>query len=520
MLGRMASVPHWVSCLLANVLLGASAFAAPGTVKDKAAATPTASSLLDEAEHISRGFIPDDRASLLLEAAESAVPVSQSKAEAWALQLFKFSHASLEAGHYRQAMEKNALTILARVDPVRAAQLFRQQDPPDVKDFPNEDVRAFAANTLFQALWDKKGKAALPTIEELSTWLGSTGQYPYPAIGTLILALNESKTKSDKETADSLFNSAITFLPRDPGYLNTNRIFTNLILRVDKVVPPVLLRQAITEEISAIKRTADLRKGASRFVVAGSSGSHTFDSEGPVLIYRLLPVIQQMDPEWAEKLKTEFGLDGMTTPGINEALTVSGASTPPSQQESATDAELQAAMDEHRLIQVRQLSQTDPQAAAQLAQQIADPAVRSIALASTAPLYAKVNQDEAQSWVAGARQQLDSLPPGPNKLRLIIALIKVSIANGNREQARQQSGRAFDLGEELFEEDLKANPGKMSDMAEGFDELVDLTSVCARQPWLFADTLGHVRQLRNDILRARLLVEEAKGLTTVQHSAA
>jgi hypothetical protein len=278
------------------------------------------------------------------------------------------------------------------------------------------------------------------------------------------------------------------------------------------VVPPSLLRQAITEQIAAIERTKDLRKGSSRYVVAGAAGSHTFDSEGPVLVYRLLPVVEQMDPDWAAKLKNDFGLTGVATPGLDEQLSVSGASTPPGQEQSATDAELQAALDTHRLMQSQQLAEKDPKAAAQLALQITDPALRSVALVSAAPTYAKVDPSQSESWVSGAREQLNSLPPGIKKLRLMIALIKVSIANGNREDARQQATKVYDLGEELFEEDLKANPGKGSQMADGFEELTDLTSVGARLPWLSAETLDHVRQLRNDVLRARLLVEEAKGM--------
>src|SRR5258708_11017098 len=226
-----------------------SPFAASNNTKDKltekaSSATPLA--LLEEAERLSRGFVPDDRASLLLESAQSALLVNKAKAQAWALQLFAFSRISLEPGHYRQAMEKNALTVVAQVDPLRSAELFRQQDPPDVKEFPNEDVRAFAANTLFRALWEKKGRAALPKIEELANWLGSTGEYPYTAIGSVILEL----AKSDSKTAASLFASAISYLPRDPGYLVTNREFTTFILKMKPVVPASLLRQAITDDVA------------------------------------------------------------------------------------------------------------------------------------------------------------------------------------------------------------------------------------------------------------------------------
>jgi len=153
-----------------------------------------------------------------------------------------------------------------------------------------------------------------------------------------------------------------------------------------------------------------------------------------------------------------------------------------------------------------------------LAMQISDPVLRSVGLVSAAPAYTQLDSSQADAWVSGAREQVNSLPPSLNKLRLTIALIKVSIANGDREEAQQRIGKAYDFGEELFEEDLKANPGKFSELADGFDELVDLASVAARQAWLSGGSLNHIRQIRNDVLRARLLVEQAKGMTDARHS--
>lgn len=49
--------------------------------------------------------------------------------------------------------------------------------------------------------------------------------------------------------------------------------------------------------------------------------------------------------------------------------------------------------------------------------------------------------------------------------------------------------------------------------ADGIDELTELAEVAGQQSWILADTLDRVRQVRNDVLRARLLVEEAKGMS-------
>jgi len=225
-----------------------------------------------------------------------------------------------------------------------------------------------------------------------------------------------------------------------------------------------------------------------------------------------------MDPDWATRLKKDFGLAGAASPGLDEPLSVSGGITPPGQEQSATDAELQSAIDRSRLMQAQRLAQTDPKAAAQLAQQITDPGLRSTALVSSAPAFAEVDATQAEAWVSGARKQLDTMPADIYKLQLMIALSKFSIAKGNRDDARQEISRAYDLGEELFQEDMESNPGKLSDTGQGYDELVDLTAAASREPWLAAETLDHVRHIRNDVLRAHLLVEEAKGMIEGHHT--
>ncbi|HLI62820.1 MAG TPA: hypothetical protein VKV05_05440 [Terriglobales bacterium] len=457
---------------------------------------------------LSRGFIPDDRSGLLLEAAKAALSIDRAKAEAWASQLFTFSQASLEPGRYRLAMEKNALTIVAQVDPVRAARLFRQQDVPDVKDSPAEDVRTTAATVLFAELWSKRGRAALPQIQSLAAWLGSTGQYPYTAIASVIV----DDLKSDPKTAALLFGDAITYFPRDPGYRTSNWGFTNLILRVAPVAPSSLLQQAITEDVAAIKRSQQ-SGGTARYQMKTANRTYTFDSEGKLLVYRLMPLLQQMDPDWAAQLANEFGLVRLPPVTAGEPVSIAGAVTPPDQQDPASNAALQAALNAHWLMQSQQQSVTDPSTAAQVAMQITDPVMRSVALVSTAPAYSALDAAKADDWVSAARQQLTDLPPSVNKLRLEIALAKVDIANGRRPEAQAEVARAYDFGGELFQEDVEANPGKFSEMADGFAELVDLTQTAARQPWLSPMTLAHIRELHNDVLRARLLVEQAKGMT-------
>ena len=259
-------------------------------------------------------------------------------------------------------------------------------------------------------------------------------------------------------------------------------------------------------------------KRKSRFEVTTKTGSFSFDSEGKMLIYRLLPVSEQIDPDWADDLRKEFGLEKVPLLAVGDTPQIAGAVAAPGQEQLPSTADMQAAPDAHRMMQVGRLAASDPEAAVQIAKQITDPTLRVTALATAAPGYQQVDPQQANAWLSAGRQQLDSLPSGLAKLRLKIALIKAAIANGDREAAKEQIAQAYDFGAGLFEADSTAEPGKLAQSTDGFDELVDLTDAASRQTWLQPASLENVRRIRPEVLRAHLLVEEAKGIADSRSS--
>ncbi|MFQ5777190.1 MAG: hypothetical protein ACE5IP_04200 [Terriglobia bacterium] len=467
------------------------------------------SQLLEEANAISRNFIPEERADLLLELSQFAVALDPPRANSWSLELFQIATNELAPGPYRAAMQKNALTTLARTDPMRAAELYTLQNPParSGDSLPGEDVRSFGARTLFPLLWAKQAEAALPKIEEIAVWLGSTGQYPYGAMTEIVLKVAET----DPQKAAALFAQAVSFFPRDPGIGNTNRRYIGFLLRTWEVPGGGLLRQAIQEGLRALERDADTRTTSLYAEVTTAQGSIRFESEAELLAYRLLPLIEQLDPDWAERVREDYpALRGAPPITLGARLNIAAALA--LQPGDRNPTAMGKALDEHRLMQITQMAERDPKAALETAFSIRDPDRRAIALARTLPAYATADKEQAEARLRQSARYLDSMEPGREKLRLLVALARGYFALERVKDANQATARALDLGEELFAQDLQANPGTMAYAASGSEEMTTLVQWAAKNSADPLTILSRIRQVRSELLRARLLVFFAQGL--------
>lgn len=469
--------------------------------------------LLREAYSISVNFAPEERADILLRLTQASGALQPQLTEPWSLELLELATKRLQPGIDRSAMMKNALTSLAQVNPIRSADLFMSLEPP-AAPLPNEDVRSFAARTIFSKLWEKQGPAALPRIREIANWLGSTGQYPYSAIANTILAI----AKTNEEQAGELFAEAASFLPRDPGFLVTNKQFVaDFLLRTYQVPDRAVLGSAVGQALSAIERAEKIKdRPALHFEVMADAGKIALSSESEYLVYRLLPLIEQMDGQWAKQVREKY--KGVPSSSLGNPVHAAGAV---SAGGGSTDAAVRGALDGGTLSQVTQLAKTDPAQALQWALSITDPDMRRAALAATLPAYSAVDEKKGAAGMLDLSKQLDGMQAGIGKLKLMVTLIEGYFALGRDKEAQATIGRAFDLGEELVVRDLEANPGKMAYSATGFDQIMDLAETAASRPGSSYDLLSRIRQVRSELIRANLLSSMAKGLfeTAPSHGA-
>jgi hypothetical protein len=508
---RIEAEPRRLSiCISTIVLVSASLALGDQNSKRDAAGknVPQWQQLLEEANLISHNFTPEERASFLVDASRAAFR-DPDLCKTFSLELFAIASTKLEPGHYRAATQKNSLVALSKVDPEQAGALFTKQDTPDMWNMPVllEDFRAFGARTIFPELYAKEGMPAVPTIQSMANWVGSTGEYPYRAISQIIGKIPAGRS----ETANALVADAIRFFGVDRHFLDQNKEFTDFILSVQQNARPDLLRQAIAADLDALDREAKDDKAPRHTIEATSKGSTTrFTSEPQYLAYRLLPVIQSLDPDWAAQVKKKYTvLANLPQLPPGTTTTMVGAVTFPDQQ--AGPSETAQALDENRLMQAERLVGQDPKAAAQAALQISDPNLRAIALTTIAPAYMTVDARQAKSWTTESSDLLRRLPPDETRLRLMISLAEARATEGDTEAALDLMGKSFDLGEELFAQYMRTNPGEMSYTATGSDELIDLATKTAPKPALRSSVLARVRALREDTLKVRLLVAIAQG---------
>src|SRR6185437_14128471 len=128
--------------------------------------------LLKKADLMSREVAPEERVAILLDLAGAAADVDPMQAKAWANQLLHISF-ELPLGYFRASIQKETLCIMARIDPTRAASLWKVQDAPEAwanRATLSEDLRSDGTAVLFPALWEENQLKSIATIQMIADW--------------------------------------------------------------------------------------------------------------------------------------------------------------------------------------------------------------------------------------------------------------------------------------------------------------------------------------------------------------
>jgi hypothetical protein len=484
----------------------------PARANSHKEANPLGERLILYAESVCRNFSPEERADLLLDFLDTPAGYSAENGKKWSLELSAISKNQLRPGPYRSAIQKNALIGLTKMDVSEAVRLFRDQDTPEMwtQEGRVEDYRARVARALFRKLWEKSGMSSVRKVKEFADWMGSTGEYPYVAMISVVQAV----AQIDKAKAEGLISDAIGYYEMNPKFLDKHREFTAFITGVADLARPSLLAKAIRAEIDALeaeKKNADPDQMKCTIQLKNSQGTVQF-REAEYIVYRLLPLINRLDPEWVSETKDKYEILKYVpaqSAGGEAASRVTGVVF--SSETSSPDPQVSAAMDDHRLLQVTQLADSDPSQAAEIAEAIQDPGRRAIAHVTLIWAYRGNTSEKAAVWGDEANRELDHVPAGKVKLRLMGVLATSALSEGKLDGALAMFGQAFDLGELLFDEDLNENPGKMAYTVEGEEELVSLVARFSEERRGVPGVLAKINGVRSDLLKAKLLIAGAKG---------
>jgi hypothetical protein len=472
------------------------------------------SSILAESYQLGRSLVPSERAILLNHLTRTAAEHHLACTAAWTEENLRLAR-QLPMDWNRLAIEKNAVVALSYVKPDRAMTLLRSMDLPvsDGLGFP-EDVRSDGATIIFQNYWRAHRPKGVPELRAEAVYLGQTGQYPYRGIRGIVDDVAATFPKEPgqlPEAARSLVLEAYSFYERGSKFQVEDDDFVEFLQVLHPILPVPLLRQGLE---LAVERLLDadrpLDKQTYLAHVQTEKGTATFHRRQEKLLFDLLPLVRAVDPDWvAQIVRRDPGL--AQADGFGKELAVEGIINP---GESGSPELQSHGLQQSRAQGAGELAATDPDAAMRMAQTIADPSLRTVALANIANAVGQSAPGRAGEIEKAIADTVPSIKDSQDRLVALSAQARAAASAGDMAGFRDLAGRCFALGEELFEEELDAHPGRATYTSPVYNVLDEL--VRSATPFDPTTAVSKVDQVENAALKAYLLHSLAVELYAIQ----
>ena len=467
-------------------------------------------SFLLESYQLSKELVPFERATLLNYLSLAAAQHHLSCTSAWSEENLQLAR-QLPMTWTRWAVEKNSLVALSYAKPNRALALIRSMELPSEGIGFREDIRSDGANTIFDNYWRAHQAKGVARLRDEAMYIGQTGQYPYRAIEHIVANLAATGPKGQSAipaTAQTLITDAYFFYRRGSQFEVEDDEFVEFLQNLRPIIASNILKQGLD---LAVERLLDKDRPHAKqgylVRIQTENGSAVFRRRQDTLLFYLLPLVRELDPAWAEQIiQRDEALgqaEGNNGKGImSEGITIPGDSSAPS--------DLADGLQRSRASAVGELAQTDPAAARRLAQTIADPSVRVVALANIAAAVGTSEPGQAEEIEKNIGDSIPFIKDEGDRLKALSALVKAAAAAGDTPSLHAALDRCFKLGEELFEEDSDTYPANGTYDTQAYIALSD--AVKSSAPIASAMVGGKIHEIRSLPLRAYLLYSIADAL--------
>jgi hypothetical protein len=426
-------------------------------------------------------------------------------------------------GWDRVAQEKNTLLRLAAINPIEALHDYSSiEDPQPQADgtFP-EDVRADGARELFAQAW--KFQTTMPAkfevlrdIETEALRIGRTGEYPYQAMGDMIVTLADIHTPEATTESEKIIRDAVHFYRDEPNkFLNRDQQFAAFLDATSKAKFPDnketsdLLAEAVGVFVNKVQHSPKDMDYISE--ITTPKGSVRFTDDNSELLFAEFPTLKGLAPELTDKLKRQ-------NPEFEKAVRpmqrITGGYV-------AFDKDAREILITHGKIAqadtVRQLPKpNDPAFAANLDKTLksiaglSDDVIRIEGYTAIMPGLYKMRQTEARQIYDRERSRLQGLESEDEHLKAAVALAKASDAIGDRPSLIDLTNSALREGALMFQQDSRVRPDWPLSGRRGFRDLSALVGFTA--PKIFDTVHLQVSQIDDPSLKANLLAFEAGAL--------
>jgi hypothetical protein len=196
--------------------------------------------------------------------------------------------------HTRSRMQRDILNALVPLAPEKVDDLLTQVDP---------DARGDVLKSLL-GFYEKDKK--LDRAIEVLYRTAQEQEAPYDAVGRFMGALPAEQSGERLQLFATALNSY-----RDHDHTKGGLVFGNtsvpldfpsLIVRYWKQVPPEMALEAIDEVLKQCEKASNGSTRPDGFSMTSGNGSLSFGSKYEYLLFQLLPVLKQLDPQRAESL--------------------------------------------------------------------------------------------------------------------------------------------------------------------------------------------------------------------------
>ena len=488
-----------------------SAKAAPETPearKLKEENAQKAKELLQRAYGSTKNLSDSDRAAVIARLASSAQHEMPEQSKAWGDEVFQIT-SGLANDNFRGQYEMTALLAVAENDPDHALQLLTQMSPPGTTDSgaPGLDLRSPAATGLFQKYFQKKGAEGVPALQSTARQLGEVGLYPFMAMGPII----RTAGRNDPDKARGMVTEALGYFPRlQQTDMSLQQMAMFLRMNRDFIATPVL-KDVLSQ---LVNKALDSKDTNSSLVTSINTNGNAATIKGAsnLMLYQLMPMIKDVDPEWAKKLEDQN--EQLRGAAIAQQNSPSGANTVRMGvfmgSGGANNMNAANLMDPMKVMEVDELAQKDPQGALRMSDQISDPATRA---ATTAKLAGDINSsdpEKAAQLVKNAKASIAETPDPMDKLRILAGLAQAQGAMNDIDGLSATLKQGYAMGEDLYRKSVDKNPSAGINTRPGVDALGRLTTAGMKADQQQA--LENIDKLTMPALQTMMLISAAESL--------
>ena len=475
----------------------------PESKKAKQERDALAESLLGRAYSLTKQTSDSERAYILGRLAEAAVKTHPQKSREWAEEVFSVT-ANLPNDMQRSQVETTALQALSENDPDRALELLAKLETPRNKDGELvPDIAASVATMLFQRYWQKKGLEGLDNLTASARQMGEAGSYPYMAMGMLIRQVK----RRDADKSKDMLNEALSYFNRRQTSGRGNGQFAMFLRQNREDIPTPLLKDLLEKLVTQSLATKD---ESQQMVIATEKGvAAKLNNAASILLFQLMPMIRDLDPDWAKKLETQYqelraaadvARSGEQRMMMTQTIGGTGGGGQPPR----------AMMEEMQAMEIDELSAQDPQRALKMNAELTDPSVRAASGARLAATLVKSNPEQAADLLKKAKEAIAEAKEPVDKLRILVGLAQAQSAMNDKAAFETTLQSGFTLGEELFRKGLDKNPTAPVFAQPGFDAMARLTMSSVRMD--YTATMARIDAIRSPLLQALMLITAAEGL--------